>query len=220
MIAPAKRPRQSRRKSQRAFLAMLPGILNCLRVAFRHLRSEAREEAIQEAVANTFVAYARLVQRGLADRAFPTVLARFAAAQVREGRRVGGPQNVQEVLSTYAQRKKQFVVERLDHFDVEENEWLEAVVEDPRTPVFDQVWFRVDFPAWLERLGPRKARIAQALALGNSTQEVARQSGVSAGRVSQLRRELYDAWREFHGEEVYPFRGDRRLGVVDSGGKG
>jgi hypothetical protein len=39
-----------------------------------------------------------------------------------------------EVLSSYAQQKKQFVVERLDRFDRENDEWMEAVVEDPRAP--------------------------------------------------------------------------------------
>jgi DNA-binding NarL/FixJ family response regulator len=200
MIAPIQRSKHSPPRWHRAFLAMLPAIVRCLRVAFRALQDEAREEAIQEALANTCIAYARLVQRGAADRAFPTVLARFAAAQVREGRRVGSRRNVRDVLSPYAQRKKQFFVERLDRFDTEEGQWLEAVVEDPHTPVFDQVWFRIDFPAWLDRLTPRHRRIAQTLALGHSTGEVARQFGISAGRVSQLRRELYESWCDFHGE--------------------
>lgn len=200
MIAPIQRSKHSPPRWHRAFLAMLPAIVRCLRLAFRDLQDEAREEAIQEALANTCIAYARLVQRGAADRAFPTVLARFAAAQVRAGRRVGSRRNVRDVLSPYAQRKKQFFVERLDRFDTEEGQWLEAVVEDPHTPVFDQVWFRIDFPAWLDRLAPRHRRIAQTLALGHSTGEVARQFGISAGRVSQLRRELYESWCDFHGE--------------------
>jgi RNA polymerase sigma factor (sigma-70 family) len=179
---------------------MLPQILKYLRRAFCNDPIEAREEAIQEAVVNTCVAYARLVERGAEQRAFPTVLARFAVAQVRQGRRVGGRQNVRDVLSPCALRKQRCLVERLDRYDTEEQAWREAVVEDPYTPVFDQVWFRIDFPQWLAGLAPRKRRIAETLAVGHSTAAVAQQFGLSAARISQLRRELYESWRGFHGE--------------------
>ena len=121
-------------------------------------------------------------------------------AQVRDGRTVGSSQNVREVLSCYAQRKKGFSVQRLDHYDWEEQQWIEAVVADTRTPVFDQVWFRIDFPAWLARLSPRNRRIAKLLAAGFSTGEVATKFGISASRVSQMRRQLHDSWMEFHGD--------------------
>ena len=117
-----------------------------------------------------------------------------------DGRRVGSGESTRDVLSRRAQRKKQFQVERLDRFDDHENGWREAVVEDPRTPVFDQVCFRIDFPAWLARLSSRDRRIAESLALGNSTKTVARRFRLSAGRVSQLRREFYRSWREFTDE--------------------
>ena len=71
------------------------------------------------------------------------------------------------------------------------------MVEDHRTPVVDQVCFRVDFPDWLSRLNRRNRRIAESLAHGNSTHAVARQFRVSAGRVSQLRREFYESWEQF-----------------------
>lgn len=118
-----------------------------------------------------------------------------------DGRRVGSRQNTRDVLSRRAQRKKRFQVERLDRFDDHENGWREAVVEDTRTPVFDQVCFRIDFPAWLARLSSRDRRIAELLAVGNSTKTVARQFRLSAARVSQLRREFYLSWREFTEED-------------------
>jgi FixJ family two-component response regulator len=66
--------------------------------------------------------------------------------------------------------------------------------------VSDQAGFRIDFPAWLSRLSPRDRQVAEALALGHTNGDVARRFGVSSGRVAQLRRELHDSWREFHGE--------------------
>jgi hypothetical protein len=149
-----------------AFLAMLPTIRAQAKIAFHDLQGDNHDDAVQETVANACVAFARLVHRGQSNAAFPTVLARFAIAQVRAGRQVGSSLNVRDVLSRYAQHKKRFVVERLDRKDRENESWIEAVVEDPHTSVFEQVWFRIDFPEWLSRLIPRNRRVAESLALG------------------------------------------------------
>jgi hypothetical protein len=151
------------------------------------------------------VAYVRLFEQGKVALAFPSVLARFAIAQVRDHRRVGAKLNIRDVLSLYCQRKKGVVVERLDVFSDEENAWKEAVVEDTRSaPVPDIVAFRVDFADWLKSLRRRDRRIAESLAVGNRTGDVAKRFNVSAGRVSQLRRELAESWRAFVGDEPTP----------------
>ena len=183
-----------------AFLAMLPTIHRCAELAFRDLHSDNRDDAVQEVIANACVAFARLVEQERADKAFPTVLARFAISQVRAGRQVGASLNARDVLSYHAHRKQGFIVERLDRLDWSHSGWIEVIIEDPHTPVFDQVWFRIDFPAWLSQLSRRNREIAEALAIGDSTQLVAKRFGVSAGRISQIRRELYDSWLGFHGE--------------------
>jgi hypothetical protein len=74
------------------------------------------------------------------------------------------------------------------------------MVEDTRTPVPDQASFRIDFPAWLSGLGSRRRAVAESLAASYSTAEVAQEHGISPGRVSQLRRELQEAWEQFHGQ--------------------
>lgn len=189
---------------QERFLAMLPVIQTYARLAFRHLKHEAREEATQEVVANALVALVRLVQLGKSDVAYPTVLARYAVAQFQDGRRVGNRRNVRDVLSPYAQKRKRFDVERLDRFDKEDGQWVQAVVEDHRTPILEQVAFRCDFPAWLDTLPRRNRRIAEALAVGHTTSAVARRFKVSPGRISQLRDELRQSWLAFHGEGNSP----------------
>ena len=118
---------------QASFLAMLPAIVTHARVAFRRLDPDAKAEAVQEVVANAFVAFARLVQLGKIDIAYASPLARYAVAQVNDGRKVGNHLNINEVLSSYAQKRRGITVERLDHFDEEENAWREAVVQDTRT---------------------------------------------------------------------------------------
>jgi len=184
------------------FLAMLPKIVTCARVAFRAYAAEAKEDAVQQVVANALVAYVRLAELDKLAAAFPTVLARFAIAQVRDGRMVGTQANAKDVLSYYARRRKGFIVQRLDVFDEAEGEWREAVVEDCQTPVPDQVAFRIDFPEWLAMLSRRDRRIATRMAVGGTTNELARQFRLTAGRISQKRQELFASWREFHGEPV------------------
>ena len=200
MIRSVSQPRRMASPWHERFLAMLPAIQDQARFAFRRLDPEAREDAIQETIANALVAFVRLVQRKKADIAYPTPLVRFAVAQIHDGRRVGNRLNVRDVLSPYAQQEKDIRVERLDRFDEKDNEWVEAVVEDHRTPVPDQVVFRCDFPIWLESLPRRNRRIALALAIGHTTGQVAKRFRVSPGRISQLRREMQRSWQEFQGE--------------------
>ena len=202
MIAPAKPEHRRKRAAnwQRLFLEMLPVIKNYAQRAFRDLDPEAREDAVQEVIANAAVAFARLVQLGKVDLAYPKVLARYGMAQFCEGRRVGNRLRIGDVLSPYARRKKGLRVESLERFDKESGEWLEAVVADTHTPVPEQVAFRIDFPTWLKTQTERNRRIAEALALGHTTGEVARRFNVSPGRISQLRKQFCQSWQEFQGE--------------------
>ncbi|NLY03076.1 MAG: hypothetical protein GXY83_44060 [Rhodopirellula sp.] len=182
------------------FLAMLPAIREQTRFAFKHMPPQIRRESIDEVAANALVAYARLVELGKEDLAYPTPLALYGIAHVRCGRQVGRSRNSCDVLSRYARRKNGFIVERLDRQNHETSSWAEAVVEDSRTPVADQAAFRIDFPEWLGLLSNRGRRVAEALAVGERTKDVAKRFEISPGRISQMRREFYDSWQEFHGE--------------------
>jgi hypothetical protein len=203
MVAIAKQNRFRRTSTawQDLFLTMLPAIRRYARLCFRRLPIELREEYIQEALCNVCVAIARLADQGKLDLAYPCPLAHYAVAQVKSGRKVGGHLNCRDVLSPYCQRLKNVAIERLDHFDREENGWLEAVIQDTRTaPVPDIVSFRMDFGDWLSRLPWRKRLIAESLAVGNRTGEVADRFHVSAGRIAQLRNEFYQSWRALQQE--------------------
>jgi hypothetical protein len=187
------------------FLAMMPAIVAHARFSFRHLRPEAREEAVQGVVCNACAATARLAELGKLDLAYPTILARYGVAQVNDGRMTGGRLNCKDPMSPYCQRLKGVVVEQLDQFDDEENAWAEAVVQDTRSaPVPEIVAFRCDFADWLRTLPRRDRRIAETLALGHRTSDVAKRFKVCQGRISQLRRELEAAWDGFVGEAEPP----------------
>ena len=183
-----------------AFLLMVPSLRRHAAVSFRHLNPEAREEAIQEVVCNALRAYVRLVQLKKVALAYPTVLARFGIAQVRDGRKVGGKLNVRDVSSGYAQRKKGFIVERLDQFDDEENAWREVLIEDKNAGPAEVATTKIDFTEWFKTLPSRVRKIAKLLATGEKTSIVAKKFELSAGRISQLRKELACAWKGFQGE--------------------
>jgi hypothetical protein len=121
-------------------------------------------------------------------------------AQVRVGRRVGSRLRIGDVLSNYAQHQKGFQVERLDHFDGEENCWQEIVVEDKRATPAEIAACRIDFAEWIGRLPYRQRKIALTLAAGETTKAAAMKFAVTPARISQLRRELQTSWLVFHGE--------------------
>jgi hypothetical protein len=184
-----------------AFEAMLPIIENHAKIAFRHLDPEAREEAVQETVCNACQAYARLVELGKTDVAYPGVLARLGVSQTRAGRKVAGKLNCRDVLSPYCQRKKNLVVERLHHHDSEEDSWAEILVEDKHAGPAETAIIRVDFAAWLQCLPRRLRKVATFLAKGETTTAAAKRFHLSQGRISQIRRELFLAWHHFQGDE-------------------
>jgi hypothetical protein len=184
----------------RVFMAMLPAITAHARIAFRHLKPEAKAEAVQEVVANALQAFVRLVQLGKADVAYASPLARYGVAQTRDHRKVGGHLNVKDVMSAHCQANKGVKVERLDKFDTAEDAWQEIVIEDRHAGPAETARVRLDFSDWLASLKRRDRRIAEALSVGNCTSDVAKRFKISAGRVSQLRKELAVSWKRFVGD--------------------
>ena len=182
------------------FLSLLPSISRHARIQVRGLPKAYREDALDEVLAHALVAYARLVELGKEGLAYATPLARYSVAQYRAGRRVGVRRNVRDVLSDACRRRNGHSVQRLDRFDGMSGEWKEVLVEDRRFGPAEAAATRLDFKAWLQSLTNRNRCLAEKLAAGESTSTVARLFGVSGGRVSQLRRELHEAWSLFQSE--------------------
>ncbi len=76
----------------------------------------------------------------------------------------------------------------------------DALLDNTVSPVLDQVAFRIDFPAWRRTRTERDRRIIDSMMVGESTARLARLFGVSAARISQLRREFHHDWHSFCGE--------------------
>ena len=113
-------------------LRLLPAVRQHARIAFRHLGPEAREGAVQEVICNACCAVARLAGTRQARSGLRRPLGPLRGRQVRDGRKVGCKLNIHDVLSPYCQERKSVTVERLDHFDDEENAWSEVIVEHRR----------------------------------------------------------------------------------------
>ena len=204
MLAPLCAPpeesesRPARSEGQHGFLRLLPEIERRARTAFAALSPERREDAIQEVIANALVHYSRLAEQGRTELASPGALTRFAVAQFHAGRRVGSRLNARDIASRRCQRLYRLQRQPLHIWDEEEQAWRDMAVEDRRASPAELAAFRVDFAAWLKGLSRRNRRLVLALARGEGTGRVARLFRLSAGRVSQLRREFADSWNRFH----------------------
>lgn len=182
-----------------AFLALVPLIRGVALGYFRFVRCPGRkDDLVSETVALAWAWHRRLLARGRDPSRFATTFARLAVRAVGCGRRVCGQEPARDVLSHTCQVTRSVRVVPVTPASVAGTpEIRDALADNTRSPVPDQVQFRTDFPAWLGGLPPAKRRIAVTLALGHRTQDVARTFGVTPARISQLRRELRQGYLAF-----------------------
>jgi hypothetical protein len=184
------------------FLAIVPRIEAHGHVYFRYVRCpDRREDAIAEMVALSWLWFVRLAAQGKDGARFALALATFAARAVRAGRRLAGKDPAGEVLSPLVQSRCGFAVGSLPgHSTLSGNPLDEALFDNTKSPVPDQVHFRLDWPCWLSTRTDRDRRIVADLMLGERTGDVAARHGLTAGRISQLRADFRDDWMRFLGE--------------------
>jgi hypothetical protein len=121
---------------------------------------------------------------------------------VKAGRKLVGNEGSKDVLSPVTQVRHGFAVGRLPEAERVHGHQLpaelsEALADNTRSAVPEQAAFRVDFPRWRATLRRRDRKVLDALAAGERTADAARRFRISAGRVSQLRREFQEGWRAF-----------------------
>ena len=76
----------------------------------------------------------------------------------------------------------------------------QVLIEDRHAGPSETAAARIHFADWFDTLPKHKRRVAETLAKNETTETTARKFGVSPGRISQTRRELETAWREFQGD--------------------
>jgi hypothetical protein len=185
------------------FLSILPRIEKHAHVYFRQIKCrEQKADRVAETVALAWKWFVRLAERGKDARQFPSRLADFAARAVHSGRRVTGQISPKDVLSERAQQRHHFCVGKLPDFSTEStNPLAEALADNTKSPVPDQVQFRCDFPAWLTTRTQRDRRLIDHMAMRERTKDLARKFGLSEARISQLRREYQQDWQRY-GEDA------------------
>ena len=198
------------------FVAFLPRIDLHARIYFRFLPHDHKEEAVAETVALAWRWFVRLAERGKDAAQFVSALASYAARAVLSGRRLCGQLPAKDVLSEVAQRRHGFTVQALPqstrhpfdevYMSVHGQRHIDALEEMLRdntvTPPPDQAAFRIDFAAWRRTRTERDRRLMADLMLGERTSHVSRKYGITAGRVSQLRREFHDDWVRYSGADT------------------
>jgi len=145
-----------------------------------------------------YFAFCRLVRQGREQLVFPTVLARFAIRRYRSGRQASGGTS-QRSLGWPLNGKRKGCVPA-SRIVLKGSNWQETLVEDRKTPIPDQVSFRVDFPEWLSRLSPSQRKVAEMFAAGDRLADVAQALEVSPSWISQMRKKLRIDWEEYHQE--------------------
>jgi hypothetical protein len=213
------------------FLTLLPRIEAHGRVAFRGLAcASRREEAIAEMVGLSWLWFLRLLERGKDPAAFVSALAVFAARQVHAGRRLTGQDTSKDAMSRRAQRRHGFRVEPLptstrrpieDFYgsprgQTDLDAFEERLHDNAITPPSDAAAFRLDFRSWLRTRSGRDRRLIGDMMRDERTGDLARKYRVSAGRISQLRREYMQDWRRFCGEDEGPLDTAQQPGAGSS----
>ena len=204
MKEPAAPPRVtlSPRRLQTRFLSILAKIQTHARIFFRNVRCRfKREDFIAETIALAWKWFRRLALKGRDATQFALALAIYAAKAVRSGRRAYGQMKAQDVLNEHAQQRHGFYVAKLPDFStLSENPLAEALIDNTRSPVPEQVMFRLDFPSWLTTRTERDRQLIDDMMIGQRTLDLSKKYGISPGRVSQVRREFHDDWQRFCGE--------------------
>lgn len=197
---------------QSKFLAFLPRIERHARIVFRDVTCTVKKaDYIAETIALAWKWFLRLAARGKDATQFASALATYAARAVRSGRRLCGQLRSKDVLSETAQRRHGFTVEscqsapsashkihdRVVRSSQEPGAFEERLRDNVKTPVPDQVAFRLDWPAFYNTLPYRDRQLAEFLSHGHSAKRAADRFQLTPGRVTQLRQQWCRQWRVF-----------------------
>jgi DNA-directed RNA polymerase specialized sigma24 family protein len=169
-----------------AFTELVPDMVRMTNAAFRNLTPDAREEAVQSALAIAWKSFHALVQQGRGEE--PNIIRNvlwYAIKQTRAGRMIQGESRAKDAYK-YA-RRGQAVFENLP---------LKFFVSDA-TPIPDAVSFRNDVPCFFATLSERQQRMAKDLMMGTSTKDCAERFDVTSGAVSQFRTRFKQLFEQY-----------------------
>lgn len=178
-----------------------PGIERVLRKAFGGMRDrDQADELTQAARCLAFGMVRRLVVRDRIDRLFPGAIAWYAVRQARCGRDLTGIKRHARLaitspsLNQVAREDEGLGCRRPgDHLDP-----MTLIIDTQGREPCEEVAFREAWNRWMNGMSRGKAKIYRMLAIGERTQDVAATTGMTPGRISQLRREAWCEWRTWY----------------------
>jgi hypothetical protein len=97
-----------------------------------------------------------------------------------------------------------FTVQSLPQYETGEgdNEAIDALHDNHKTPPPEQVQFRIDFSDWRLTRTERDRYVIDELMRGERTLDVSNRHGLTPSRISQLRREYMYDWQRFCGDNA------------------
>ena len=182
------------------YVELAPGIRNYVRKRFEECRDpNSLDELVQSVQVYSWESIRSLARKGRLCDAYATVLANYGIRKYLTGRVGGIPSNSTDVLGErckYLNRAKVKNYGLCEH--VTDSFESEATANDGRYPVHRTVGLKIDFfENWLTKQTPRDQRIIKDMAMGETTNDLARKYGVSAASISQYRRKYAESWYAF-----------------------
>jgi hypothetical protein len=190
-----------------AFDAALGRIDAVIRHEFRTWPRARRQDAIDDARAFTWLAWCGLLARGKDPVAVGVAaIATNACRAVRNGRSVGSARSVGRGAMDIHHPKARHaiglrVVSLEDLGGGSPGGWQDWLIANDHFGPADEAAFRLDFAAWLAQLPTTRRRVAELLAQGLGTGEVARHLDVTSSAISQSREWLARSWGRFQGQD-------------------
>lgn len=152
--------RLSMEQLQSRFLAILGRIETHAQIFFRSEKcSHKKADRVAETVAMAWSWFVRMARKGKDATHFPAALATLAAKAVKAGRRLAGMNKAKDAMNELTQQRRGFVMGKLPDFSTfASNPLADALVDNTRSPIPEQVSFRIDFPRWSKTLSRRDQR--------------------------------------------------------------
>ncbi len=200
MIAPLRRmSANTDEELHDKFMLLMPRLCKIASHFFKEYDADKRDDAMQSVLVTAFEIMKQLAEKGRLEDAYANPIAKYAIGRYREGRLGGLPSCSADV---FGERCRWLGRSSIKHFglatEIADSFESEATVTDARYPVQRQVQFKMDFMEnWYRQQTPKDQEIIRDLARGETTNDVSRKFGLSAARISQLRRKYSDSWYAF-----------------------
>jgi hypothetical protein len=161
-----------------------PVVLRRARLVFRERGPEEREELTAEAVCVALDGF-RSIQRRRKKGVTAKSIAFYSVRRAGSGRKIASSDSKNDAMH--------HVTHDVD--DLPEDLIHNLTREDDNPS--DLAALRIDFPAYLRTVNTQKRRACRLFLDGHGNREVSRRLHVTQGRVSQLRRELFEGYYAF-----------------------